>query len=95
MMRDYFQSLTQKPEDFPILKSIAGNGMDKNILVKNLFSAHDILESIEKVNFSKGLGADHFNGELFKLSHEIRNSYCIWASEVMNGTADLPSYLSE
>ena len=41
------------------------------------------------------MGVDEFNGEIFKVSTEIRNSYCIWAADLMNGKTKIPEYLSE
>ena len=37
------------------------------------------------VYFTKGMGADGFNGEIFNKSDAIRNSYCVRASSLMNG----------
>jgi len=43
-----------------------GIGIDKNQLVKNLFTPQDILDAVQKANFTKRLGADEFSGEIFK-----------------------------
>ena len=65
-MRDYFQTLMQRQDDFPLLKEIIGIGIDKNQVVKNLFTPQDILDAVQKANFTKRLGADEFSGEIFK-----------------------------
>ena len=43
-----------------------GIGIDKNQLVTNLLTPQDILDAVQKANFTKGLGADEFSGEIFK-----------------------------
>ena len=44
-MRDYFQTLTQLPDDLPALKEMVGSGIDKSLLVNNLFTPHDIFDA--------------------------------------------------
>jgi hypothetical protein len=53
------------------------------------------LTAVINFDFTKGLGPDYFNGEIFKALTEVRNSYCIWAADVMNGKKKVPEYLSE
>ena len=95
IQREYFQLLLQDQEEFNYLKKIKGTGIPTESLSLNLFYPLDILTYVYNSDFTKGLGPDYFNGEIFKASTEVRNSYCAWAVDLMNGKTKVSEYLSE
>ena len=82
-------------EEKSVIKKLKAPTFNPYIKVANLFLEADVEEVIKNNTFDKALGHDEFCAQTLKSNEAIKNNFCMWLFEVLNGHKNIPAHFHD